>query len=177
MANIFRKESPRFDDTNYDIWKDQMKIHLLCMGLGYCLVTKTSKNIAKEDNLETYTEEQREVFMCNIRERKVILSTLPKSEYSQVKLLKTSHEGDTHEKRVRLQNLYCTFQDARMMEDESIRSYVGRISEIVAGITSHDGKKSDDEVIWKILKIMTPPFKTVTQMIQLMIPCTKNFTK
>ena len=33
-----------------------------------------------------------------------------------------------------------------MMEDESIRSYVGRISEIVAGITSHDGKNFDDEV-------------------------------
>ena len=64
-----------------------------------------------------------------------------------------------------------------MMEYESIRSYVGRISKIVAGITSNDGKKSDDEVIWKILKFLTPPFKTVAQMIQLMIPCTTNFTK
>ena len=80
--------------------------------------------------------------MCNIRAREAILLTLPKSEYSQVKLLKTSHEiwktleanydGDTHAKRVRLQNLYCTFQDARMMEDESVRSYIGRISKIVA---------------------------------------------
>ena len=76
-----------------------------------------------------------------------------------------------------MQNLYCTFQDARMMEDESMRSYVGRISEIVVGITSHDGKKSNNEVMWKILKILTPPFKTVAQMIQLMIPCTTNFTK
>ena len=30
--------------------------------------------------------------MCNIREREAILSTLPESEYSQVKLIKTSHE-------------------------------------------------------------------------------------
>ena len=125
--------------------------------------------------------------MCNIRAREAILSALPESEYSQVRLLKTSHEiwktleanyeGDTHAKRVRLQNLYCAFQDARMMEDEFVRSYVGRISEIFAGITSHDGKKSDDEVIWKILKILTPPFKSVTKMIQLMIPCTTTFTK
>ena len=64
-----------------------------------------------------------------------------------------------------------------MLEDESVRSYVGRISKIVVGITSLDGKKSDDEVIWKILKSLTSPFKTITQMIQLMIPCTKNFTK
>ena len=64
-----------------------------------------------------------------------------------------------------------------MMEDESVRSYIGRIFEIVAGITSHDGKKFDDEVIWKILKSLTPPFKTVAQMIHLMIPYTTNFTK
>ena len=113
--------------------------------------------------------------MCNIREREAILLALSKNEYSQVKLLKTSHEiwkaleanyeGDTHAKRARLQNLHCAFQDARMMEDEFVRSYVGRILEIVAGIRSHGGTKSDDEVIWKILKSLTPPFKTVAQMI------------
>ena len=63
MVNLFRKESPRFDGTSYDSWKDKMKTHLLCMGPRYWLVTKTSKNIAEEDNLETCTEEQREVFM------------------------------------------------------------------------------------------------------------------
>ena len=101
--------------------------------------------------------------MCNIRATEAILSALPKSEYGQVKLIKTSHEiwkvleanyeGDTHSKRVRLQNLHCAFHDARMMEDESVRSYIGKISEIVARITSPDGKKFDDEVIWNILKV------------------------
>ena len=57
--------------------------------------------------------------MCNIRAREAILSTLPESEYSQVNLLKKSHEiwktleanyeDDTHAKRVRLQNLHCAF--------------------------------------------------------------------
>ena len=116
MVNMFRKESPRFDCTNYDRWKDKMKNHLLCMGLGYWFVTKTSKNITEEDNLETYTKKQREVFMCNIREREEIFSALPESEYNQVKLLKKSneiwktleanYEGDTHAKRVGLQNLH-----------------------------------------------------------------------
>ena len=113
--------------------------------------------------------------MCNIREREAILLTLPESEYSQVKLLKTSHEiwkpleenyeGDTHAKSVRLQNLHYAFQEAIMMKDESIRSYIGRISEIVVGIRSHGGTKYEDAVMWKILKSLTPPFKTVTQMI------------
>ena len=138
MEKNFKKESPKFDGTNYDSWKDKMKTHLLCMGPRYWLITKVEKGIMEEDNLESNTEEQREVFMYNIKEREEILPTLPKSEYSQVKLLKTSYEiwkalktnyeGDTHAKRVRLKNLLCAFQDARMMEDEFVRSYVGRIS-------------------------------------------------
>ena len=107
--------------------------------------------------------------MCNIRAREVVLSALPKNEYNQVKFLKTSHEiwkaleanyeGYTHAKRVRLQNLICAFQDARMMKDEFSRSYIGRISKIVVGTRSHGGTKLDDEVIWKILKSLTPPLR------------------
>ena len=57
MVNMFRKESPRFDGTNYDRWKDKMKTRLLCMGLGYWLVTNVSKDIVEEDNLESCTKE------------------------------------------------------------------------------------------------------------------------
>ena len=44
------------------------------------------------------------------------------------------------------------------MEDESVRSYIGGISEMVARIQSHGGTKEYDEVIWKILKNLAPPF-------------------
>ena len=67
MENMSKKESPRFDGTNYDSQKDKIKTHLLCMGPGYWLLTKVSKDIVDEDNLESCTKEQREVFMCNIR--------------------------------------------------------------------------------------------------------------
>ena len=60
---------------------------------------------------------------------------------------------------MKLQSWICAYQDAKMMEDEFIRSYIGRISEIIAGIWSHGGTKEEDEVIWKILKSLTSPFK------------------
>ena len=47
--------------------------------------------------------------------------------------------------------MICAFQDAKMMEDESVRSYFDRISEIVAGIKACDEKKDDDEIVWKIV--------------------------
>ena len=45
------------------------------------------------------------------------------------------------QKRMKLQNWICTFQDAKMMEDESIRSYVGTISYIIVGIWFLGGTK------------------------------------
>ena len=74
--------------------------------------------------------------MCDMRAREALLSTLPKIEYNQVKSLNTSHKiwkvlensfkGDDHSKKLRLQSWICAFQDAKMMEDESIRIYVGK---------------------------------------------------
>ena len=51
------------------------------------------------------------------------------------------------------------FQDAKMMEGESIRSYIGRISKIVVGIKSYNGSKDEDEIVWKILKSFQPSFR------------------
>ena len=154
MMNMFRKKSLKFDGTNYDSWKDKMNNNLWCMGPRYWLATKVSKDIAEEDDLESCTREQRKLFMCNIRAREAMLWDLLENEYSQVKLFKTCHEiwkaleanyeGDTHVKRAGLHNLICAFQDAKMMEDESMRNYVGRISEIVARIQSHGGTKLED---------------------------------
>ena len=72
-----------------------------------------------------------------------------------------SFEGDAHSKKSRLQSWICAFQDAKMMEDESVRTYIGRILEITIGIISQGGTKKNDEFIWKILKTLTPPFKSV----------------
>ena len=50
------------------------------------------------------------------------------------KALKNSFEGDEHSKKLRLKSWICAFQDAKMMEDESIRTYIGRILEITIAI-------------------------------------------
>ena len=102
-----------------------MKTHLLCLGPSYWLITKNEKTIIEEDNLEAGTKDELNLFMCNILAREALLSALLKNEYSQVKLLKTSHEiwkalhstfeGDEHSKRARFYNWICAFEDRRMM--------------------------------------------------------------
>ena len=89
-----------------------MKTHLLCMGPGYWLITKASKIIVGEDQFESCTKQQLDLFMCDMRTREAILSTLPKNNYNQVKtkistnklleVLEAIHEGDKHSKGVKL---------------------------------------------------------------------------
>ena len=91
-----------------------MKINLLCIGLGYWILTKIMKTIIKEKDLETCTEAKRDLFMCDIKAREGLLTKFPKIEYNQVKSLAISHliwkalenifEGNDYSKNLRLKN-------------------------------------------------------------------------
>ena len=76
--------------------------------------------------------------MCDMRAREEKLTALPQLEYNKVKSLATSHliwkdlknifEGDENYKKLRLQSWICSLQDVKIMEDESMRIYIRRIS-------------------------------------------------
>ena len=69
MASIFKKDSLKFNGTNYDSWKEKMKTHLLFMGPGYWILTKLEKTIIVEKDLETCTKVERDLFMCDMKAR------------------------------------------------------------------------------------------------------------
>ena len=91
------------------------------------------------------------------------------------KALESIYEGEKHAKRIKLQIWIFLFQEAKMMEDESVRTYASRIWEIIVEIKAYRGKKEEDEIIWKILKMLTPPFKKVAMMIEQVIPHVDKF--
>ena len=62
------------------------------MGPGYWLLTKAKKEIVEESKLEEYSEGERDLLMCNMRDREALLSALLENDYNQVKTLETSHE-------------------------------------------------------------------------------------
>ena len=82
MEKMFTKDSPKFDGKNYDSWKGKMKTHLLCMGPGFWILTKSSKTIIAEKDLKTCTKEERDLFICDMRAREALLFALPKIEYN-----------------------------------------------------------------------------------------------
>ena len=73
MVNLFRKDIPRFDWANYDNWKEKMKTRMFFMGPGYWILTKGKKKIVEESKLEDCSEEERDMFMCNMEAREALL--------------------------------------------------------------------------------------------------------
>ena len=63
MAYNYRKESPKFDGTNYDSYKEKIKSHFFCMGLGHLLITKNNKTLVEKDKIEGCSEAKRELFV------------------------------------------------------------------------------------------------------------------
>ena len=64
-----------------------------------------------------------------------------------------------------------------MLEDEIVRGYFSRISEVFIEIKNYGGEKFEDEVVWKILNTLTHSYKQEVHMIEHIIPCTLNFTR
>ena len=78
MVSMFKKDSLNFDGTNYDRRKEKIKTCLLCMGLGHLIFTKIEKIIIAENDLETCTKVERDLFMCDVRARELLFTVLPK---------------------------------------------------------------------------------------------------
>lgn len=50
----FRKGSPKFDDENYENWKEKMNTHFLCMRIDYWLIKRDSKTMIEDKYLGSY---------------------------------------------------------------------------------------------------------------------------
>ena len=59
-----------------------MKTHVICMGLGYYILSRNDKKIVEERKLEECSEVERDLFMYNMWAREALLSALPKNECS-----------------------------------------------------------------------------------------------
>ena len=57
-----------------------MKTRLLCIGLRYWILTNSEKTIIVEKDLEKYTKDERDIFMCDMRAIETLLTKLAEIE-------------------------------------------------------------------------------------------------
>lgn len=64
-----------------------------------------------------------------------------------------------------------------MQDDENVRAYVQRVTEVVTRIRNSRGTYTEEEVIAKILRSLTPVYNEKVQVVEEVIPITLNFNK
>ena len=164
--------APLFDGTNFSFWKIRMRTYLMSLGADVWDVVETGyvKPIilaSKDDKLE---------FTFNGKAMNAILSGLVESEFVKVmhctsakemwdKLI-SSHEGDEKVKDAKLQVHRLQFEQLKMKDDETVRSYFLRVEELV-NLMKGLGEKIDDTfLVRKILRSLTDRFNPKVSAIE-----------
>jgi len=164
--STYKKGSPRFDGTNYSLWKVCMQCHLQCMGDAFWLITKDECKILK--NGPSTLDELKEA-EYNIQAKEALLSALTDTEMTNVLELKTAHEiwkksetlyeGDKYVKCAKLQSLKGKYERLMMSEDENITSYMQKVNELVTSIRSTGGILEESEIVAKVLRSLPAAYK------------------
>lgn len=89
---FYSKESTNFDPNNLDSWKNNMRKHMVCLGIDYWMITKKEEQIKPEDELDSATDEEKNMFSCNMVSREALISVLSKGEFSKVKDLDSTQK-------------------------------------------------------------------------------------
>jgi len=162
----YKKDSLKFDGTNFNLWKSHMQCHLQSMGMQYWTMASTKytppQNDLKNANEITYVEN-------NLQTKEALLNALSDSELTNVVDLQTAfeiweklellHEGDKYVKCARLQSLKGKFENLKMREDENITTFMPRVNELVCGIRCVGGVLDEDEIVGKVLKSLPASYK------------------
>jgi len=85
----YKKDSPKFDGTNFTLWKGRMKCHLECMGKAY--LAMVSKPYVPPQGGPTTLNEITEA-ENNLWTKEALLSALNDSDLSNVIDLPTTYE-------------------------------------------------------------------------------------
>lgn len=80
-------------------------------------------------------------------------------------ILKTEYMGDKKAITVKLQTLRQQFETLLMMEKETIQEYLARVSTIVNQMTCYSESLSNEIVVSKVLRSLTPTFEYVVPAI------------
>ncbi|CAN0838933.1 Retrovirus-related Pol polyprotein from transposon TNT 1-94 [Linum grandiflorum] len=169
---------PWFDGTNYQSWKNRMKVFIQGMGFDiWKIVDKGELDL--EGEYDNWNEAKKTDAQNNAKAMNVFYCALCKDEYNRIsncdtaneiwKMLETTHEGTSRVKETKINLLIHEYEMFRMQSDESIKRMYDRLNMIVSKLKSLGKTIEKKEVVRKILRSLTKewmPKKTALEEIQ-----------
>ena len=181
-TNIFNPQVnwvPTFKGEKYDQWSMQMKSIFITQDIweiiqdGYEKPKDANEEASWDETKKTQYKQnkRRDHYALSIIYRGVDETILPtimaattaKEAWS---ILETKYRGSEKVILFKLQSLWGQFDSLQMNENESIQSYVDRVSNIVNQIRSNGDTIEDVKIIRKILRTLTKKFDHIVAAIE-----------
>jgi hypothetical protein len=169
----FVNRPPLLDGSNYDCWKSRMSAFLKSID------SKTWKsvlkgwehpvNLDKDGNKTAVLKPEEEwTTLANSKALNALFNGVDKNMFRLIKkctvakeawdILKTSHEGTSKVKSLRIQLLTTKFESLKMKEEETIQDYYMNVLDIANTFDSLGEKLLDEKLVRKILRSLPKRF-------------------
>lgn len=161
---MMKREGPKFNRDNFNIWKDRMKIYIRSMGAQH----QSYAENAYVAPTGTLTDDQKREMQENGQVMEALISSLFDIKFIDVQdkvnlkevwdTLENIYGGDEHVKQAKEESLRGKFEDMQMVEGETIQQYGIRIKTIVRDIKSAGGKMEDSTMVRKVMRSLLPVY-------------------
>ncbi|XP_059295372.1 uncharacterized protein LOC132048691 [Lycium ferocissimum] len=159
---------PVFKGESYEFWSICMKTLLRSQDL-WDLVERGFVDLDEENRLQDNKKKDAKALV-------IIQQAIHDSVFSWIAVATTSKQGwsivqkefqgDSKVIVVRLQSLRRDFENLMMKSGESIADFLSRATTIVSQIRSYDEKVTDQTIVEKVLRSLTPKFDHVVTAIE-----------
>ncbi|KAF7816710.1 rust resistance kinase Lr10-like [Senna tora] len=160
---------PFFKGENYEFWSIKMRTLFMSQELWELVEHGYSASEADEQKLrENKKKDARALFFLQQAVSDDIFSRISAATTSKGawQTLKTEFQGSSKVITVKLQSLRRTFEMLQMGNSETVQVFLSRASAIVSQMKAYGEKITDETVVLKLLRSLTPKFDHVVAAIE-----------
>ncbi|VFQ66028.1 unnamed protein product [Cuscuta campestris] len=175
---------PLFDGTNYTYWKERMRIYIQSTNFLLWRIIKNGENVpmkkAEETNVpkteDEYDAQDIKKVENNAKAINIIYCAVNPDDYRKISCcttakemwdkLEITYEGTDQVREAKIDFLTHEYELFRMKENEKIDEMFERFSKIVNDLHALKKTYTDKELVRKILRSLTPEWRSKADAIQ-----------
>ncbi|KAK2969483.1 hypothetical protein RJ640_026379 [Escallonia rubra] len=169
-VNFYQSLIPIFKDENFEFWSIKMKTLFKSQDLwelvenGYADPDEENNNRLKENK----KKDNKALLFIQQAVHETIFSRIAAATTSKEawEILHKEFQGSSKVITVKLQSLRRDFETLFMRNNESVQDFLSRVTAIVSQMKSYGEQITDEIVVAKVLRSLTPTFDHVVAAIE-----------
>lgn len=166
--NASQPQIPVFKGDSYEFWSIKMKTLFKSQDLWDLVDKGITEGSEEAANKEILKKDAKALFFIQQAVDETIFARIAAADSAKAawNTLKTEYQGSTKVILVKLQSLRRDFETSVMKSNEFVQDYLAKVSSIVGQRRTYGDKITDETVVAKILRSLSPKFDHVVAAIE-----------